>query len=180
LWVLQQYNAGLEHPDYSYDEIKVRYENTMKGIQGKGKMNIESVLNPLSIQKVSSISALARYLTKYITKGDNGGSWDCLPWHCSRGVSAMFTRAESSEKNEREALGYENARLNYETGEIIGMPAVWKDPTTKQTHFTVVTYNQPEYFVKYLQGMERVNKWLLRGEITARDLIRYFDPDLQL
>jgi hypothetical protein len=177
LWVLQQYNAGLEHPDYSREEIQLRYENTMNGLRGKEKMNIESALNPLTIQKVSGINALARYLTKYITKGDNGGQWDCQVWHCSRKVSQLFTRAESCEQNEIEAVGFENALIDHKTGEIMAMPKVWKDPTSKQVNYTIVTYHQPAYFLKYLKGLERVNRWILRGEVTAAELMRYFDPD---
>ena len=179
LWVLQQYNAGLEHPDYSREEIELRYKNTMAGVRGKGEMNIESALNPLTIQKVSGINALAKYLTKYITKGDNGGTWDCQVWHCSRKVSQMFTRSESCEQNEIDAVGFENAMVDYKTGEIKGMPKVWKDPHAKQCHFTIVTYHQPQYFLKYLKGMERVNRWLLQGEISKDLLIEYFDPDRQ-
>jgi hypothetical protein len=183
LWVLQQYNAGLEHPDIPYDEMKKRYDFTLahpeiwiKDDAGFSE-TIQAVLNPLTIKKVHGINSLAKYLTKYITKGDNGGSWDCQVWHCSRKVSQMFTRAESCEANERAAVSFDNARIDYRTGEITGMPKVWKDPHSKQCHFTIVTYNRPEYFLRFLKAMERVNRWILEGKVTAAELISYFDPD---
>lgn len=51
---------------------------------------VKKYLNPITILKVKDVDGLSFYLTKYLTKNNSG--FKCRPWHCSRGVSRIFTK----------------------------------------------------------------------------------------
>ena len=165
LWVMAQYNAGLVGCDkfgqeISKIEIIHRYEND----------TVHKVFNPLDIKKVKSISGLSGYLTKYITK-QKRVPFSCLPWHCSRRVSRMFTRATVSYSAFAYMKTFNNYRVDKTTGECFG-------PKMSPPHpFYIVVYaankNAP---LKYLKEMEQVNKWILQGH--ELDRLMFIDDDL--
>jgi hypothetical protein len=152
LWVLQQYNAGLRGrtqygKQISQAEINERYK----------KGTIQKVLNPLDVRRVRSIGGLSGYLTKYITKQEKDVPFGCAVWHCSRGVSRLFTKTVVSPSAFRSCMSFHNGRLDKETGELF-------DPTMIVKQFWIMVYiNNKSLPLKYLGEMEQINKWQMQG-----------------
>jgi hypothetical protein len=149
LWVLQQYNSGIEHPDISRAEIDMRLQED----------SISKVLNPFDIKKIKSVYGLSWYLTKYITKNDsNGGSgFKCLAWHCSRSVSRLFTKTIISRSCLAEIQSLKNIRVDYKTGEV-------RQGQQKTGAFYQLYYiENKSYFLPEMSELEMVNKWIIRG-----------------
>jgi hypothetical protein len=94
LWVLQQYNEGIEDLRFTRSDI-VKMINHDEENPGK-KSELKKYLNPLDVKPITSIYNLSWYLTKYITKGNNKGGFECASWHCSRAVSRLFTKVVAS------------------------------------------------------------------------------------
>ena len=160
LWVLEQYNSGLRATNkygeqISFEEIKRRYKDRTIG----------KVLNPFDIKKVVSINNLSWYLTKYISKnnsGDNNEGFRCAAWHCSRGVSRLFTRTIVSPSCFRLAMGKANFSVNKETGECFY-------PVVHRKQFWQMVYiNNKSFPLPFLKELEQLNKWLIAGEFSFR------------
>ena len=152
LWVLQQYNAGLRAKNkygemISMEEITQRYQ---AGTVGK-------VLNPLDIDKIRSIGGLSHYLTKYITKQEKNSPFGCAPWHCSRGVSKLFTKAVVTPSAFRYCCSINNCKVDKKTGEVFEAQAI------KKPFFVMVFINNKSVPLNYLKEMETINKWMLGG-----------------
>lgn len=165
LWVLQQYNAGLRGKNkygepISPAEINSRYED---GTIGK-------VFNPYDAKKISSIGGLSSYLTKYITKQEENVAFGCAVWHCSRGVSRLFTKAVVSPSAFRYAMSLNNCRVDKKTGEVFEATAIRKQ------FFMMVWVNNKSMPLHYLREMEQINKWVLAG--TPVDKLRTMNDDL--
>lgn len=165
LWVLAQYNSGLVGCDkfgheISKKEILMRFKND----------TVHKVFNPLDIKKVKSISALSGYLTKYITK-QKKTPFTCLPWHCSRQVSRMFTRATVGPSVFAYMKSFNNYRVDKTTGECL-------EPLMAKPHpyYVVVYAANKSAPLKYLREMEQVNKWILEGH--SLDWLCMIDDDL--
>lgn len=157
LWVLAQYNSGLVGCDkfgdrVSREEILMRFEND----------TIHKVFNPLDIKKVKSISGLSGYLTKYITK-QKKTPFCCLPWHCSRRVSRMFTRATVGPSAFAYMKSFNNYRVDKQTGECF-------EPVMGKPHpyYVVVYAANKSAPLRYLKEMEQINKWILDGHELDR------------
>lgn len=150
LWVLQQYNAGLTGStkygrEVSIEEIRKRYK----------EKTVHEIFNPFDIKKVNSINALSSYLTKYIVKQDSNEAFACAAWHCSRGVSRLFTRAICSPAVFTSLKGKGNWMVNKETGEIF-------EPVVESGAFWVCIHvNNKNMVLPYLAEMEAVNKFSL-------------------
>jgi hypothetical protein len=173
LWVLQQYNSGITHPNYSKEEI----ENFIdQGI-------VQQKLSPVDVRRIKNISQLSGYLTKYITKGNNKGAFGCAVWHCSREVSKLYLRTIVGWEVVQLAKSSENARFNRSTGEYFGEPTYTAGRVGKKGGFLYMVYhlNQPARFLCYLREMEQLNKWILSGAASVEDIIEYlnrpFDED---
>jgi hypothetical protein len=165
LWVLAQYNSGLIGCDkfgneISREEILMRFEND----------TVHKVFNPLDIKKVKSISGLSGYLTKYITK-QKKTPFTCLPWHCSRQVSRMFTRATVGPSAFAYMQSFNNYRVDRETGECTAPMMAKPHP-----YYVVVYAANKSAPLKYLREMEQVNKWILEGHTLDR--LCLIDDDL--
>ncbi len=166
LWVLQQYNAGLRGEnkygeEISHAEIIARYQD---GTIGK-------VLNPYDAKKIyGSVDRLSMYLTKYITKQEENVPFGCAVWHCSRGVSRLFTKAVVSPSAFRYALTLNNCRIDKKTGEVFEAQAI------KKQFFVMVWVNNKAMPLPYLKEMEQINKWVLLG--MQVDKLRQCDDDL--
>jgi hypothetical protein len=155
LWVLAQYNAGLRSKDKYGDEITMEEirERFEKGTVGK-------VLNPLDVRKIKSISALSNYLTKYITKQKKNIGFACAPWHCSRRVSRMFTRATVGPSAFAYMCSPANWRVDRRTGEC------WPPKIDTSNQFWMIVYAAEKSApLKYLKTMELANKWTLEGHV---------------
>lgn len=194
LWVLSQYNAGLVgfsrklgrvlykdevermHADLMLLYTKYRQSRALRQFEIAAKImeDIKNVsvgrfLNPVDIRKVSSISGLRGYLTKYVTK--NNSEFGCLAWSCSRGVSRLFTGAMVPYKAVVEASSEINSYVDKE-GEL-RRPVPYMDE--KGMSVSIRIYNR-QHFDQYLAEMRTVNKWLLSGEIVDPQVEQY---DLQ-
>ena len=156
LWVLEQYNAGLRgHTKYgeliTMEEIKKRYKEKTVG----------KVLNPFDIKPVRSINNLSWYLTKYISKnnsGENGQGFRCAAWHCSRGVSRLFTATVVSPSCFAQACTAKNFSVNKNTGECFYPKVI------KKQYWLMVYIHNKRFPLEYLAELEQLNKWLLSGE----------------
>jgi hypothetical protein len=170
LWVLQQYNAGLRGQTkygepVSMQEIEDRYKDG----------SIHKVFNPVDVKRVRSIAGLSAYLTKYITK-QKDTYFSCAPWHCSRGVSRLFTRATVGPSAFRYMMSLNNCKLDKSTGEVF-MPTVVR-PKGAGAFCIVVYVNKKDAPLCYLKEMETINRWLIRGQVVDRghlDTIEGFD-----
>lgn len=167
LWVLQQYNAGLRYGFITPEEIESRvHDGTM-----------QQILNPVDIKKVYTINKLSTYLTKYITKGNNGegsGGFDCAVWHCSRGVSRCFTSATVGRSTFAATESFLNSYVNKNTGEIIFGKRV------DNQFYAVRWIVNKSYFLQFMKEMEMINKWILDGlEIKYGDLPKLSNDDFR-
>jgi hypothetical protein len=155
LWVLQQYKAGLRGETLfgvpvSLSEVEERYK--------KGTMH--RVFNPVDVKRVRSVAGLSAYLTKYIVKQEHG-YFACAPWHCSRGVSRLFTKATVGPSAFRYMMGLANCVVDKSTGEVF-MPRSIRPAGAKA--FCILVYaNRKDAPLKYLREMEAINKWLIKG-----------------
>lgn len=164
LWVMQQYNAGLRGKTLfgvpiSMQEIEARYKAG----------TIHKVFNPVDIKRVRSIAGLSAYLTKYITKqGRNpDGSkkevyFACSPWHCSRGVSKLFTKAVVGPSAFAYMMSLENCKLDKSTGEVF-LPKMVRPSGVGRAFCVIIYVNKKDAPLKYLREMEVINKWLIKG-----------------
>jgi hypothetical protein len=167
LWVLQQYNAGLRYGFITPEEIVSRFHD--------GTM--QQILNPVDVKKIHTINKLSAYLTKYITKGNNGidsGGFECAVWHCSRGVSRCFISATVGRSAFAATESFLNSYVNKETGEIIFGKCV-------NHQFYAVRYIvNKSYFLQFMRELETINKWILDGlEIKYEDLPKITHDDFR-
>lgn len=166
LWVLQQYNAGLVAKRItgqviSRKEVQQRYDYDMATADNFIKKDPDSmmaVLNPFSIEKAYNIHALSNYLTTYITKQAKDHPFGCLAWHCSRKVSKLFIKEVVSPSTFRYMCSFGNVRMDKRTGEIKEEPVALVKP-----FFTMVYVLNKGAPLKFIQQLEKVNKWLMNG-----------------
>jgi hypothetical protein len=166
MWVMAQYNSGLVGKNKYDEEVskEVIQEAYIKG-------DVHKHFNPLDIKRVRSIGALSSYLTKYITKQKKNTPFSCAPWHCSRQVSRMFTRATVGPSAFAYMSSFNNYRVDKSTGECF--------PPKMQTDkpFYVIVYAENKAApLKYLREMEQVNKWVLAGHPV--DQVPQIDDDI--
>ena len=152
LWVLQQYNAGIRFGNVSMEEINVRYE----------KKTIGEILNPLDVKKINSIDGLSLYLTKYLTKST--AAFKCRPWHCSRGVSRLFTKALTHKSTFELTATDKNSYVNKKTGEL------FEAKTFVSEHAVCRFILNKKFFSSYLSEIEQINAWMLTGKIKVDEV----------
>jgi hypothetical protein len=155
LWVMQQYNAGLiGKTQYGEPISKQEVEDRFR------RGTIHKIFNPVDVKRVRSIAGLSAYLTKYITKQKS--TWfACSPWHCSRGVSRLFTKTTVGPSAFNYLMSWKNCKVDKSTGEVF-MPRMIR-PKGKGAGFCVIVYvNKKDAPLRYLREMEQINKWLIR------------------
>lgn len=157
LWVLQQYNSGLtghraSGEAISMAEIADRYNDGTIG----------EVLNPVQIEKAYSISGLAWYLTKYVTKQETGEKFGCLTWHCSRKVSNLFTSQVVGPSAFAFLQSFRNYKVDRSTGEC------WKPQQTDGAFYKVIYVNNRPSVLENLKMLEVVNGWIMDQRQTDR------------
>jgi hypothetical protein len=157
LWVLQQYNAGLRAHN-KYDEAITMQEVLDRYRDG----TMQKILNPFDVRKVKSIGGLSAYLTKYITKQEKNTPFNCANWHCSRGVSRLFTRTVVSPSAFRYCLSLNNCKVDKDTGEVFEAKYI------KKPFFIMAYINNKSLPLGYLKEMEQINKWLVQGMIPDK------------
>jgi hypothetical protein len=165
LWVLQQYNAGIEFDGISKQQveewIKWDRENPEK------KSELQKHLNPFDVEKIKGIHGLSYYLTKYITKGNNSDGFGCAVWHCSRVVSRLFTKTVVSRSTFAAASSYVNCSLDKKTGEIR------KNPGKHEKYYSLFYIENKPYFLPDMEKLEFINFAMTEGMNLANML--YYD-----
>lgn len=185
MWVVCQYNEGLrghteEGREISYSQVLdayyldqlVKFRPTVLNEKtGKMRTHLQALLNPFDVKKISDVSGLAGYITKYVTKQEQGVKFGCRPWHCSRGISRLFTRQVTSPSTFRYMKSFANWWVDTDTGEL-------HKPKIISGAFWVTAYvcnrRAP---LRYLKELEKVNKWLMQGMKT--DNVTWLDVDSQ-
>lgn len=185
MWVIAQYNSGLRGHDQWGNEISLQeilrlyaldVKEKFAGIRGRNGKKISRIqdrLNPLDLKKVKSIGKLSGYLTKYITKQEKNQPFACSVWHCSRGVSRLFTRQTVGPS----AFAYMKSFANYGVDRTTG--EVWAEPMEYKcgNGFAVVIFaNNKAAPLRYMKRLEQVNKWVLGGHEIDR--LPMLDDDL--
>lgn len=176
LWAMAQYNAGLRgHDQYGNEISKEQLVRAFQLDHAEGYINkrVQGLLNPFDIKKVRTIAKLSSYLTKYITKQEKNKPFGCATWHCSRGVSRVFTRQTVGPS----AFAYMKSFANYGVDKRTG--EVWAEPQEYKcgNGFAVVIFaNDKAAPLRYLKRMEQVNKWILEG--FQIDRLPMLDDDL--
>jgi hypothetical protein len=170
LWVLQQYKAGLRGQTKYGEEIELpEIERRFR------KGTIHEVFNPVDIKKVRSIAGLSAYLTKYITK-QKETFFGCSPWHCSRGVSRLFTKTTVGPSAFAYMMGLGNCKVDKTTGEIF-MPELARPKGRGGAYCILVYVNKKDAPLPYLREMEAINKWMIAGQVD--DVKGYLDTVTQ-
>jgi hypothetical protein len=164
LWVLQQYNAGLVGKN-KYGEVITKQEVERRQIAG----TVGKIFNPFDVKKVRGIAGLSAYLTKYITK-QSEQPFACAPWHCSRSVSRLFTRATVAPSAFAYMASFENAKVDKLTGECFAPLVI------KGAYWVMVYVNNKKAPLHYLKRMEQINKWIIQGVVPDR--IPEIDDDI--
>ena len=167
LWILQQYNAGIELPGVPRSEFMWRYEESLERERLETfstKTNpdpVQELNNSFDVKKIRNINGLSYYLTKYITKNKNEG-FGCSSWHCSRAVSKLFIKTLVSRSTFAAASSSVNSRLDKKTGEIIKTPVV-----VGKYHCLYYIENKP-FFLPEMSELETINKWIVDGMLPDR------------
>lgn len=181
LWVLQQYNSGLtghraNGETIPKEEIERRYQYDMTTTKftKKDPDSMMAVLNPFHIEKAYQMNGLAFYLTKYITKQKGKHEFGCLPWHCSRRVSKLFTKEVVSPSTFAYLNSFVNYKVNKETGECFTPDVICRP------FFTMVYINNKGAPLPRLKQLEIVNKWLIKEQVRDpdRQQLAVLDDDL--
>lgn len=169
LWVLQQYNAGLTGKtaggrEISRTEIVDRYKDGTIG----------EVFNPLDVIPAWGISGLSWYLTKYVTKQEEGESFGCLTWHCSRRVSRLFTNQVVGPSTFAFLLSFRNWKVDRKTGQC------WIPQAVRGDFYSLVYVNNKPAVLERLRMLETVNRWIIEKLLPdklSRDQLLYIDWD---
>jgi hypothetical protein len=158
LWVLCQYNAGLVGKNKYGNEIPIEVIHAAYKARTMGK-----ILNPFDIKKIKSINNLSNYLTKYIVKQPDGVGFDCANWHCSRGVSRLFTKMVCGVDVFEKLKGEKNYSVDFESGEMF-----FAKPH-KEKFWTSIKVLNKECIVGDIRELEVLNSFLLAGENMLPD-----------
>lgn len=164
LWVMQQYNSGLEGHRANGQRIEM-YEIVRAMHDG----TVGKLLNPFQIEKAYGISALSNYLTKYVTKQEDDDKFDCLTWHCSRKVSRLFTKQTVGASTFSFLKSFRNYRINRETGEM------YAPQELHGSFYSVVFVNNKPSVLMRLEMMEAVNRWIIDKYEPDRTLVDAFE-----
>lgn len=152
LWVLQQYNAGLRACRAGGSEIDLWEIECLHraGLVGK-------VLNPATMRKANDISGLNSYLTAYVSKQSEKTKYGCRVWHCSRGVSQMFTREVTFPATFKRMTEFKvNPYLDFKTGECRPIRPVHKQ------YCSSVFIHRKRAAKPHVGFMVQTNKWVMK------------------
>jgi len=127
LWVLNQYNRGLkgfsrkENRYIDIKEIRDRHKVSLLNAASnfrKDKGGIGELFNPVDIKKIHNTNGVVNYITKYLNKCREQ-VFDGLKFHCSRGVSKLFTKMMVDESTYKMLSNPDqNFYVDKKTGEI--------------------------------------------------------------
>lgn len=214
-WALLQYNSGViystdcirrkkkDHlkisaalgamikeiiPDRKNDDCQY-YKLQSSVIVEPEKMNPAQLafwLNPLDVVKVNSSHSLALYLASYVTK-NIGEKFHCRVWHCSRGVSELFTSMMCGADMHREFIkqvpGVGNTYVYKKDivdkrGRVVVKSGTVIFPKDCNNDYCSWVYIVNRVFAeKYINVIAAINRRVLAGEISSSDIIWYTYED---
>lgn len=163
LWVTQQYNAGIKHEKY-----------TRSDVDGWTNIKDAGLHASFDVKKVKTIDGIAWYLTKYVVKeriskdekqklvqsGEiKKRGYTCRPWHCTRNVSRLFTRAAITRDCWNDYDSSRNRSIDKETGEVFERVKI------KNDYATVIYIRNKQQFKKNLAKMREYNKFIIGGGV---------------
>ena len=150
LWVLQQYNSGIEHPKYCRETVDFFRQYDSLG----------TLLNPLDVDKINGINGLSSYLTKYVTKNED--SFACRVWHCSRTISKLFTSVHISRSTfSSVACAVKNVFFSQKTRKTYTFKTIVTE------HAIVHTIVNKRAYLPYMGFLEHINERLLKGRLSV-------------
>lgn len=147
MWVEIQNNAGIINSAISKETIS-HHVNSNK---------VQEILNPFDVKKIYNVDGVSAYITKYVTK--NNASFWCSAWHCSRGVSKLFTKSIVTQSDYlfcKDARN--NTYINKNTGEVFE-PKVFQNDYAE----VVTINNKKSVFDKCFKELKKINKIIIRG-----------------
>lgn len=159
LWVLQQYNAGIENEKYPYHEILQAYEKNI----------LHRLLNPVDVRTVRNRNALSGYLTQYLTK--NEGKFTCAVWHCNRAISALFTSSLINDHDFAETGSKQNRYVSKKGKVFQNKTFAVTDKNSGKVLALVNNIFNKDYFSKHHRVMNDINRLILE-KINAREVKR--------
>lgn len=157
LWVMQQFNAGLDNTEARI-KLELKEGKTFKQLHNMGKIGqriTQKYLNPVDVKKVNSITKLSSYLTEYVTKNEQ--KFTCRVWHCSRGISRLFTKQIISKRLFDLTSSKKNS-YRAKNGNIYVVKTFYHQ------YGLINTILNKKYFNNYLKEMNLLNSWILNGD----------------
>lgn len=165
LWVTQQFNAGIVNTEAATRLLK-QQSTTFQDLHRSGKYaDVQRYLNPVDIKKINSIDGLSCYLTEYITK--NNDTFRCLPWHCNREVSKLFTKQLISKRTFSATSCKKRNRIVSKKGKV------YVNETYVGQHCIINTIYNKQHYQRYLHELEQVNKWVLENHEKVDQTIMF-------
>lgn len=163
LWVVQQYNAGIEH-DTAHLRLSIDTGLTFKQLHKKGPEGyklMHKYLNPVDVQKVQTINGVSAYLTNYVIKNDT--KMGCAIWHCNRNVSKLFTKQLISKK----VFDFTcNKKINFVKNK---KGRIYENKTFVHQYGMINSIYNKKYFNSFLKEMNLLNSWILETDYNDKN-----------
>lgn len=157
LWIVQQYNAGIQH-ETAHIKLYNDYGKTFKQLHKSGEIGqklAHKYLNPVDVVKVKTINGVSAYLTNYVLKNETKMS--CAVWHCNRNVSRLFTKQLISQ------LQFDfttNPKIN--RVQSVRTKKVYEAKLFVHQYGMISTIYNKKYFNTFLKEMNLLNSWILQ------------------
>lgn len=157
LWIVQQYNAGIQH-ETAHIKLYNDYGKTFKQLHKSGEIGqklAHKYLNPVDVVKVKTINGVSAYLTNYVLKNETKMS--CAVWHCNRNVSRLFTKQLISQ------LQFDfttNPKIN--RVQSARTKKVYEAKLFVHQYGMISTIYNKKYFNSFLKEMNLLNSWILQ------------------
>jgi len=168
LWIVQQFNSGVDNAEARL-KLELRHGCTFKKLHSTGEDGwkiAQQFLNPVDIVKVYTIDGVGAYVTKYVTKNET--KMACQVWHCSRGVSRLFTKQIISKKVFGISCRKDVNRVKTKKGRV------YVNKTFVHQYGCINTIYNKKYFNGHLKELNILNSWILKGEkITEGNKINF-------
>lgn len=163
LWVVQQFNAGVDNVEARM-KLELQEGTTFKklhrsGIDGQQK--IQKYLNPVDVTNVKTIDGVSAYLTNYVTKNET--KMCCQIWHCNRNVSQLFTKQLISKQQFKMAGNPKVNKIKCKTGRL------YVNKTFVHQYGMINTIYNKRYFQRYLKELNLINSWILENDRKTKD-----------
>lgn len=183
-WVRLQYNSGIVYTARAGKKKKYQGPDLELNPLVMSPKQISEFVNPFDIDYIYSSNGLKSYLAGYVTKSI-GEKFFCQTWHCSRGVSQLFTEVMTAPDVHRDLLKELPGSTNVyvytkdvvdKKGRVKKKAGTMVFPVDNCNEFCswVYIYNV-ESCKKYTWIITALNKELLRGDFDFEKKIIFYD-----